>query len=97
MFSLRYQSARTFYKIVLDIIKEGQGEGAIKKEINPFLARSLYVGAIEHIVIRWLLKDRKYLLTQYADDLTDLLTDSFRKLNFDSSKDMLPLRKVSPK
>lgn len=74
-----YQAARNFYQIVLDIIKEGQEEGAIKKEINIYLARSLCVGAIEHIIIRWLLKDKKYSLTQYADELADLLIDSFKE------------------
>jgi len=74
-----YQAARNFYQIVLDIIKEGQEEGVIKKEINIYLARSICVGAIEHIIIRWLLKDRKYSLTQYADELADLLIDSFKK------------------
>jgi len=73
-----YQAARYFYKIVLDIIKEGQQEGSIKKEINIFLARSLWVGAMEHIIIRWLLKDRKYSLIQYADELADLLIDSLK-------------------
>lgn len=73
-----YQAARNFYQIVLSIIKEGQEEGTIKKEINIYLARSLCVGAIEHIIIRWLLKDRKYSLTQYADELADLLIDSFK-------------------
>jgi len=73
-----YQAARSFYQIVLDIIKEGQEEGAIKKEINPYLARSLCVGAMEHIIIRWLLKDRKYPLIQYADELADLLIDSLK-------------------
>jgi TetR/AcrR family transcriptional regulator, fatty acid metabolism regulator protein len=73
-----YQSARNFYQIILDIIKEGQEEGLIKKEINIYLARSICVGAIEHIIIRWLLKDRKYSLTQYADELADLLIDSFK-------------------
>jgi len=75
-----YQAARTFYKTVLDIIGEGQEEGSIKKEINVFLARSICVGAIEHIIIRWLLKDRKYSLTQYADELADLLIDAFKNL-----------------
>jgi len=84
-----YQAARNFYKIVLDIIKEGQEEGAIKKEMNIFLARTLCIGAIEHIVIRWLVKDRKYSLTQYADDLTDLLIDSFKKQDLGTSKDVL--------
>ena len=73
-----YQSARNFYQIILDIIKEGQEEGLIKKEINIYLARSICVGAIEHIIIRWLLKDRTYSPTQYADELADLLIDSFK-------------------
>ncbi len=71
-----YQAARNFYQVILDIIKEGQEEGAIKKDINPYLARSLCVGAMEHIIIRWLLKDRKYSLIQYADPLADLLIGS---------------------
>lgn len=74
-----YQAARNFYQIILDIIKEGQEEGGIKKEINIYLARSICVGAIEHIIIRWLLKDRKYSLTQYADELADLLVDSLKE------------------
>ncbi len=84
-----YQAARNFYQIILDIIKEGQEEKTIKKEINPYLARSLCVGAMKHIIIRWLLKDRKYSLIQYADALADLLVNSLRNKNFDISKAML--------
>ena len=73
-----YEAARNFYKIVLDIIKEGQEEGVFKKEGNIYLARSLCWGAIEHIVLRWLLKNRQYSLVQYADELADLLIDSFK-------------------
>lgn len=76
-----YQAARNFYQILLDIIREGQEEGAIKKEINIYLARSLCVGAMEHIIIRWLLKDRKYSLIQYADELADLLIDSLKNMD----------------
>jgi TetR/AcrR family fatty acid metabolism transcriptional regulator len=85
-----YQAARNFYQIVLDIIKEGQEEGVIKKEINIYLARSICVGAIEHIIIRWLLKDRKYSLTQYADELADLLIDSFKKTDLEAYKEYFP-------
>ena len=84
-----YQAARNFYKIVLDIIREGQDEGSIKKEINIYLARSICVGAIEHIIIRWLLKERKYSLTQYADELADLLIDSLKKNDLDTPKKQL--------
>ncbi len=81
-----YQAARNFYQIILDIIKQGQEEGAIKKEMNSYLARSLCVGAMEHIIIRWLLKDRKYSLLQYADELADLLIDSLKKKDSEISK-----------
>jgi TetR/AcrR family fatty acid metabolism transcriptional regulator len=84
-----YQAARNFYQIVLDIIKEGQEEGTIKKEIDVYLARSLCVGAIEHIIIRWLLKDRRYSLIQYADPLTDLLIDSFKTLELEGSESLV--------
>ncbi|HYA93902.1 MAG TPA: TetR/AcrR family transcriptional regulator [Thermodesulfobacteriota bacterium] len=83
-----YQAARNFYQIILNIIKEGQEEEAIKREINPYLARSLCVGAMEHIIIRWLLKDRKYSLLQYADELADLLIDSLKKKGLEISKTM---------
>ena len=82
-----YQSARNFYQIILDIIKEGQEEGLIKKEINIYLARSICVGAIEHIIIRWLLKDRKYSPTECADELADLLIDSFKVADAGHSKE----------
>ncbi len=99
-----YQAARNFYQIIFDIIKEGQEEETIKKEINPYLARSLCVGAMEHIIIRWLLKDRKYSLLQYADELADLLIDSLKKNNSRIRKKRVDLatrtglimRKVSP-
>ncbi len=81
-----YQAARNFYQILLDIIREGQEEGSIKKEINIYLARSLCVGAMEHIIIRWLLKDRKYSLIQYADELADLLIDSLKNTDRGISK-----------
>jgi TetR/AcrR family fatty acid metabolism transcriptional regulator len=81
-----YQAAKNFYQVVLDIIKEGQEEGTFEKKINPFLARSVCVGAIEHITIRWLLKDRKYSLTQYADELVDLLISALKYQGSDSQK-----------
>jgi TetR/AcrR family fatty acid metabolism transcriptional regulator len=74
-----YQAARTFYQVVLDIIIEGQEEGTIDKTIDVYVARSICVGAIEHMIIRWLLKDRKYSVTQYADQLIDLLIKALKK------------------
>ena len=66
-----YQKAKEFYNLLTVILQEGQDEGSIKKEIDIYLARSVIIGALEHNIIRWLLKDRKYSLLAYADDLVD--------------------------
>ena len=79
-----YEKAREFYHIILDILKEGQEEGIIKKEFNIYLARSVIIGALEHNIIRWLLKDRKYSLLQYADELVDLLIDMLKSTESDT-------------
>jgi len=81
-----YQAARNFHGVILDIIKEGQEEGVIDKETDVYVARSLCVGAIEHIIIRWLLKDRRYSVTQYADQLIDLLINALKGLDLDTTK-----------
>ena len=79
-----YEKAREFYQIILDILKEGQEEGVIKKEVNIYLARSVIIGSLEHNIIRWLLKDRKYSLLQYADELVDLLIDMLKSTESDT-------------
>lgn len=82
-----YQAARTFYQVVLDIIVEGQEEGTIDKEIDVYVARSICVGAIEHMIIRWLLKDRKYSVTQYADQLIDLLIKALKSTDTGATRE----------
>jgi TetR/AcrR family fatty acid metabolism transcriptional regulator len=79
-----YEKAREFYQIILDILKEGQDAGVIKKEVNIYLARSVIIGSLEHNIIRWLLKDRKYSLLQYADELVDLLIDMLKSTESDT-------------
>ena len=79
-----YEKAREFYQIILDILKEGQEEGVIKKEVNIYLARSVIIGALEHNIIRWLLKERNYSLLQYADELVDLLIDMLKSTESDT-------------
>ena len=73
-----YEKAREFYQIILDIIKEGQEEGVIKKDMNIYLARSVIIGALEYNIMRWLLKDRTYSLLSHADDLVDLFIDMLK-------------------
>jgi AcrR family transcriptional regulator len=43
-------------------VQEGRKTGEIKQEMNAYGARDIFVGTMDHIVTRWLLKDMSYSL-----------------------------------
>ena len=71
--SKSYRSFRAFSKQVLQILKEGQEEGIIRKDVDLYLAQQLLLGILEHVVTRWLLKGEKYDLLQCHDQVSDLV------------------------
>jgi TetR/AcrR family fatty acid metabolism transcriptional regulator len=76
-----YEAFRPMTHRILEIIEEGQEEGAIRKDVNMYTIRHLILGSLEHIVTRWVLKDEKYdLLAQY-DDILKLIIPGIRDLD----------------
>ena len=71
--SRTYSSLREFTNKALDIIKEGQEEGAIRKDVSIYLIRQLLLGILEHMVTRWLVKGEDYDLMQYYREATELV------------------------
>lgn len=71
--SRTYSSLRDFTNKALEIIKEGQEEGAIRKDVNIYLIRQLLLGLLEHMVTRWLLKGEDYDLMDYYREATELV------------------------
>lgn len=72
-----YSNVRIFYSVLLKIFEEGSNSGELKKSLNPYVARSIFVGTIDHIVTRWLLKDMSYSLFDNLEETFDLLMDAF--------------------
>ncbi len=60
---------------IFEIIKEGQEEGIIRKDANPYVIRQLTLGILEHVVTRWLLKGEKYDLMDSYEDISKLVMD----------------------
>jgi TetR/AcrR family fatty acid metabolism transcriptional regulator len=60
---------------ILEIIREGQKEGTIRKDVNIYILRQLVLGILEHVVTRWLLQGGKYNLMEYYEDITQLVID----------------------
>ena len=73
-----YKMFQGFVRIVIDIVEEGKSEGSIRKEINPYVFRSVLLGAIEHVTIRWLILNKPEKLVSLADEITELLIQAVK-------------------
>lgn len=73
-----YHDVRLFYRKLVDIIETGQAAGEIKPDLNPYHARMVILGAFEHMVIRWLLKDRAYDLFEQLEEVFEIIEDGLR-------------------
>jgi TetR/AcrR family fatty acid metabolism transcriptional regulator len=72
-----YANVRNLYAHLLNIFEEGQKTGEMKAGMNPYAARDIFVGTMDHIVTRWLLKDMSYSLFENLDSLFDLMVSAF--------------------
>jgi len=73
-----YSNVRKLYATLLDIFEEGRSTGEMKKDLDPRLARDIFVGTMDHIVIRWLLKDMSYSLFDNLEEIFNLMVDAYR-------------------
>lgn len=67
-------SAQLFW----NIIQEGQDAGEIRRDINLRAAIYIYFGGLNYMVELWLLRNRSYSITAYADDFTDIICTVIR-------------------
>ena len=70
-----YSFLRKSTSEILAIIREGQAEGVIRIDANPYVIRQLTLGILEHVVTRWLLKGEKYDLMDSYEDISKLIID----------------------
>ena len=50
-----YKDLIEYYKIIINVIKEGMESGELKSDLDPYFVRSVIIGSIEFIVTRWLM------------------------------------------
>jgi TetR/AcrR family transcriptional regulator, fatty acid metabolism regulator protein len=73
-----YSNVRDLYSYLVDIFEEGRAAGEMKPDLNPQLARDIFIGTMDHIITRWLLKDMSYSLFEGLEEIFDLMVDAFR-------------------
>jgi TetR/AcrR family fatty acid metabolism transcriptional regulator len=72
-----YANVRNLYAHLLNIFDEGKKTGEMKAVMDPYAARDIFVGTMDHIVTRWLLKDMSYSLFDNLDSIFDLMVSAF--------------------
>lgn len=74
-----YANVKILYAFLLDIFEKGQQNGEIRPDVSPYAARDMFIGTMEHLATRWLLKDRAYPLFANLEETFALMLDGFRK------------------
>ena len=78
-----YSNVKKLYSHLVDIFEEGRKTGEMKPDLDPRVARDIFVGTMDHIISRWLLKDRSYSLFDNLESIFELLVDAFKTNNRD--------------
>ena len=76
-----YSNVKNFYANLIDIFEEGRKSGEMKANLNSRAARDIFVGTMDHIISRWLLKDRSYSLFEDLESVFSLMVDAFKAHN----------------
>ncbi len=73
-----YANVKKLYAYLVDIFEEGQKNGEMKPDLNPRIARDIFVGTMDHIITRWVLKDMSYSLFDNLDQTFNLIVGAFK-------------------
>ena len=73
-----YLNVKILYACLLNIFEEGRLTGDMRPDLNPRLARDIFVGTMDHMITRWLLKDMSYSLFENLEDIFGLMLDGFQ-------------------
>ncbi len=74
-----YTDVQKLYGKIVEIIESGQKTGEIRSDINVYTARSILMGSMEHLLIRWLLRDCSYDLWPYIEEAYELIENALRE------------------
>ncbi len=78
-----YAVLKELFSIIITIIEDGKKSGEFREDTDPYLVRSVMLGSIEHVVIRWLLLGcpERIDLLESVDPLFDLIKNGIRVRN----------------
>ncbi len=73
-----YANVKKLYSYIVDIFDEGRKSDEMRADLDPRIARDIFVGTMDHIITRWLLKDMSYSLFDNLDKTFNLIVHAFK-------------------
>ena len=70
-----YRLIREGFQEISRTINEGMEDGEFRSDANPYVIRSVLMGAVDHVTINWLFSDRQRRLVDLVDPIMDLVMD----------------------
>jgi len=74
-----YKVVKEAARNVITVYKDGVEEGVFRDDIDPYLARNMVLGFIEHLTIQWLLVGRPERITDYIDTVFNMVMRAVEK------------------
>lgn len=69
---------KNYFTIIDNVILEGIKKGSFRKDINVQLAREMFFGTLNEVVISWLFSKRKWNIYQYNEELCNMFIKAFQ-------------------
>lgn len=76
-----YANVKRLYSNLIEIFEEGRASGEMRPDLNPYLARDIFVGTMDHIVTRWLLKGMTYSIFDNLEETFSIMVDGFKAVH----------------
>lgn len=74
-----YSNVKVLYGYLLEIFEEGRRTKELHPDLDPRIARNIFIGTMEHIITLWLLRDRAYSLFENLEETFDLMVGAFTR------------------
>jgi len=70
-----YEMIRDGFRNITAVIKSGMANGEFRPDINPYVVRSVLMGAVDHLTTNWLMGGRRGSLTELVDPVLDVVME----------------------
>ncbi len=73
MSEISRKSLKIYLNIIEEVIKDGQKQNLIRKEINPKITTKIIFGAMDEMVTNWILSDKNYNLRDMPEHVIKII------------------------